>query len=994
MPSILVIHDPADRTFVEERLIKPLPALGYERWRSSDGLRIGGPKKTSLVDAMEKAAAIIAVVSTAVDRNPFSARVALARASGRPTIVVRVGAVEAGSGDEIWATLPSLPAVDDNEKFWRELLGLLPPLAALPPQRGSSPGDEIRWDEALASSFLRSALGRHDYSRTQTLIGNLERHLSGRGDPYPAAAATTDLKELRKRRQFSLMARYGEAVLRSGVTDFTVRKLYGQALIELGKFPAATKVLNAIVAEAGPTHPESYEARGLLGRVYKQQYVNAPQDRRARDWLSRAIQNYASVYDQDHEQVWHGINAASLLHRASRDGVAVKGDDPARATTIARDILQTLKKREEARPAGQMLEVWDCATRVEALIAVGELAETARALDLYLSHPDMQAFEVSSTCRQFAEVLQLGDRPEGKALMEKLWGAVERHRAGGSAAPELTEGRTAGSATRSMLLRVSDPEWVPGGVPDLEILVRLGTVLSITGSESTVRALLSDPSVIGVEDSRPVMEGIECVRSLPFIKVMKEYTGTGGSFSETGDHAILAVIDNGIDVLHKAFQDDAGQTRILGIWDQRDSTGPAPEGFGLGTFHDQAAIQQFIAAGAVPAKLTRNPNGHGTHVASIAAGRAVGQFAGGVAPGARLLIVIPASAEAIGYSGAHIAALDFIKRFAAQKKMPVVVNLSQGMNAGAHDGRSALEVAFDEFANGGRAPGRIVVKSAGNERGKRGHATAHVAHGGADSLTWRYLHDPAWNRDRLEVWWDSANSYSFRLTAPSGVQSAVVDESHPADKGQLAGGGQFLIELVKRHPDNGDSRLVVELGSGSAGDPITEGDWMLDIVAVNVRNNNPLHAWLERGSRRPSEFVDGKATEEMTLSVPGTAFSVITVGAVDASAPIRVGTFSSFGPTRDGRSKPDVVAPGVKVIAACGGTEDGIREDSGTSMAAPHVAGAIALLLSRAARAKQPIPTASQVGAAIRQMTATPGAAFMPNVGFGVIDVSAFLTGF
>ena len=64
----------------------------------------------------------------------------------------------------------------------------------------------------------------------------------------------------------------------------------------------------------------------------------------------------------------------------------------------------------------------------------------------------------------------------------------------------------------------------------------------------------------------------------------------------------------------------------------------------------------------------------------------------------------------IGYSSSHIEALAFIEAFAAQLKLPVVVNVNQGMNAGAHDGKSSLEVAFDAFSDSGRSrKGRVVV---------------------------------------------------------------------------------------------------------------------------------------------------------------------------------------------------------------------------------------------------------------------------------------------
>jgi hypothetical protein len=63
-------------------------------------------------------------------------------------------------------------------------------------------------------------------------------------------------------------------------------------------------------------------------------------------------------------------------------------------------------------------------------------------------------------------------------------------------------------------------------------------------------------------------------------------------------------------------------------------------------------------------------------------------------------------------------------------------------------------------------------------------------------------------------------------------------------------------------------------------------------------------------------------------------------------------------------------------------------------MAAPHVAGAIALLLSKKARDGGPIPTASQIGAVLRQKTLNYNARWTASQGYGVLDVAALLDAF
>ena len=87
--------------------------------------------------------------------------------------------------------------------------------------------------------------------------------------------------------------------------------------------------------------------------------------------------------------------------------------------------------------------------------------------------------------------------------------------------------------------------------------------------------------------------------------------------------------------------------------------------------------------------------------------------------------------------------------------------------------------------------------------------------------------------------------------------------------------------------------------------------------------------------------------QDITITDPGNAEEVITVGSTHRQMPHKYGVsyFSSRGPTGDGRMKPDLVAPGEKIESTI--PNNGVATLDGTSMAAPHVSGAAALLLAR-----------------------------------------------
>jgi subtilisin family serine protease len=167
----------------------------------------------------------------------------------------------------------------------------------------------------------------------------------------------------------------------------------------------------------------------------------------------------------------------------------------------------------------------------------------------------------------------------------------------------------------------------------------------------------------------------------------------------------------------------------------------------------------------------------------------------------------------------------------------------------------------------------------------------------------------------------------------------------PGDSEGLQLGNDVVLFVSNRldDPNNHCNVIGVWLAEG-----MPTGKWVLELSSSNGREVD-YHAWVERSDRAQSVFV--QPIESHTLGSISNGHLSIVVGSHDAHKDsIPLSSFSSSGPTRDGRNKPELTAPGQNVMAAHSGSKTGLTRKSGTSMAAPAVTGLVALMLGEAKR--------------------------------------------
>lgn len=462
----------------------------------------------------------------------------------------------------------------------------------------------------------------------------------------------------------------------------------------------------------------------------------------------------------------------------------------------------------------------------------------------------------------------------------------------------------------------------------------------------------------------------------------------------TGANVLVGIVDSGIDGSHVDFWDGA-RSRIVDYLDQ------------TGGRHVGATADGRIAPDE--ARGCTDEIGHGTHVAGIAAGNgaADARYAG-VAPDADLAIVkTTLKSTDIARAVSHVFAV------AERRSQPCVVNLSLGGHAGGHDGSTLTERVIDELCDG---PGRIVVTAAGNAGSDRVHSSvqfSELAPGRSGKRRWvadlevlaRIERGKIVGSAFLQVWTQREDDLVVAIRTPLGELLRPA----PMNRSTVRRDAYMLETWHEVSSFSGDTVTSFSLGVVPATRYLEGWSVIVEESAPGGARLGVAHAWIAGGGAR----FNASAVRSHLVGMPGTAFSAITVASygarrswpaagevtMDAVNLDDISYFSSRGPTRDGHNKPEIAAPGQWVVAprsAQAALPDFMHVDGGpyaamqgTSMAAPYVTGALALLLER-----EPMLTWAEAKRRLiksaRQDGFTRGA-WNPAWGYGKLDVQRLL---
>lgn len=478
-----------------------------------------------------------------------------------------------------------------------------------------------------------------------------------------------------------------------------------------------------------------------------------------------------------------------------------------------------------------------------------------------------------------------------------------------------------------------------------------------------------------------------------------------------GRGVLIGIIDTGIDYQNPLFLNSDGTSRIMGIWDQTIQTENSFAGSAFaplyGTNYTKEQIDEALRSddplAVVPSTDT---NGHGTFLASIAAGNQSerADFTG-AAPLSSLAIVKlkPAKQylrdfflireDAVAFQENDIMmGITYLISIAYDRSMPIIICLGLGTNQGSHSGQSPLGLYLNSISN---YTGIAVVTAAGNETGFAHHFRGMVT-AGEEALDVELRVGENERGFSMEFWAQDAELYNVGFVSPTGEVIARLPSDISGERRVTFLLEQTVITVFYRITDSisGSQLIFIKFE-----DPIP-GIWHI-VVYSSLYFQGIFNMWLPcRGFISDSTYFL-RPDPDTTITDPGNTQFPITATAYDHTTG-SLYIHASRGFTRTGIPKPDLAAPGVSVqgagLPAAGQSYSPLpmTRMTGTSVAAAHMAGAAAVLMSWGiVESNEPYMTSSVIKSYLIRGASRNPALMYPNreFGYGTLDLyQAFLS--
>ena len=424
------------------------------------------------------------------------------------------------------------------------------------------------------------------------------------------------------------------------------------------------------------------------------------------------------------------------------------------------------------------------------------------------------------------------------------------------------------------------------------------------------------------------------------------YIGNNADASQTagynGTGVIAAVIDPyGIRFTHEDFQKDNGDTRIYYIWDQTTGSGGSnhPTGFTYGTEYDSVAINN--------GSCNQTPGYHGNTCIGIMAGDGsaspTDKDYSAMAPNTDIIYVKGSSSSSSTYLQDGV---EYIMNKASALGKPAVVNISLGNQYGAHDGTTLRVEAIDNLCGAGK----IVVFACGNSGSQRIHAETTISQDGFHTFDIDVANDDL----GIDLWFSGNDTLSVYLDSPNLAEIGPI--SYDSTYVDTTNDGIREIYNCTDDPSNGDHHIVIYVSPTEA-DSFATGTWKVKVRGDSIQSGQ-IDGWsftyngnyfTSASGGNTSKTLNDLASGNQTIAAAG-----FYGGELNDSGTIYSG--NGRGPTRDGRQKPDIAGNMRVYVPHYNSDTTYYASGSGTSYAAPHVAGAIALMLQ-----KQPSASPSDI---------------------------------